>query len=223
MNSQSFVRIYKLTVTGNESIEDILHKGAAQLKGLNVKALVHFRIVSDDVGSGREVYWASLTPSGAVLKKEGLGKPSLVVITTPGTLRRIADGSYSPVQAYLDGKMELIGNIDIAKQIVLHLKAFGDTVDVCSTIQLDGYDSGNEDLTISGQFFTPGGQVVLNYNWGGGFYQQVTVANSNGSFAVTEPGIPCGDIPGDPGVGVIVTATDLASGMDTTKGFSTPC
>jgi hypothetical protein len=72
-------------------------------------------------------------------------------------------------------------------------------------------------------FFTPGGTVELVYDYGSGRYQLITTADASGNFTVTEMGIPCGDIPGRPGVGVIVTATDLASGLYITQNYPTPC
>jgi hypothetical protein len=78
-------------------------------------------------------------------------------------------------------------------------------------------------LTLSGDFFTPNGVVDIVYDWGGGLYQQVRTASSSGQFTVIQGGIPWGDIPGHPGVGVIVTATDTVSGQYTTKSYSTPC
>ena len=71
--------------------------------------------------------------------------------------------------------------------------------------------------------FTPGGTVVLDYDVGGYNLQQFVIANSNGSFRSTEPGIVCGPLPESPPYGVIVTAYDQSSGKSTRQGFPTPC
>jgi hypothetical protein len=89
--------------------------------------------------------------------------------------------------------------------------------------QLDNPFDGLGSLTVSGQGFLSGGSVRIVYDYGGGQYQRFLNANIDGQFTVTEPFIYCGDIPGMPGVGVIVTATDIASGLQTTEKYATPC
>jgi hypothetical protein len=61
------------------------------------------------------------------------------------------------------------------------------------------------------------------YDYGSGDYERILNADTSGQFTVTEPFIFCGDIPGMPGVGVIVTATDIGSGLETTGRYATPC
>jgi hypothetical protein len=78
-------------------------------------------------------------------------------------------------------------------------------------------------LTLSGRGFSAFGLIDLVYNWGGGFYRQIVRADSHGSFTVTQGSLACGDIPGHSGVGVIVTATEVATGKNTTANFATPC
>jgi hypothetical protein len=89
--------------------------------------------------------------------------------------------------------------------------------------QLDSPFDGLGSLTLSGSGFTNEGSVQIVYNYGGGQYERFVQANSSGTFTVTEPFIYCGDIPGMPGVGVIVTAFDISSGLNTTGKYSTPC
>lgn len=84
------------------------------------------------------------------------------------------------------------------------------------------YNADEQSLTLVGEFFTPGGTVVVDYNVGSSFYQQIVTTDSDGTFRVTEGGIFCGPIPGSQ-FGVIVTAYDVSSGKSTTKGFETPC
>jgi putative sterol carrier protein len=222
MSAESYVHLRKLTVREGEPIEDILQRGAEHLRGLGEKATIQFRFT--DSGS---TYSILLTPSGAFVHPKHLTKPTLVVITNSKDFYHIAEGSYSPLQAYLDGKMRILGNVELGRQIIKHLSnGTGTQVNVCPILvaeswELDGPGYGS--VTLTGDFFTPGGTVEIVYNWGGGFYQQIVTADSSGSFTVTQGDIYCGDIPGDPGVGVIVTATDISTGKYTTKNYSTPC
>jgi hypothetical protein len=149
-----------------------------------------------------------------------------VAIITSEAFYRVTDGSYSPVQAYLDGKLKLLGNVNVGKRLIAHLAGSGTTAGVCPTLINESWkiDSpGIGSLTFTGEFFTAHGTVEVVYDWGGGFYQRIVTADASGKFTLTEGSLFCGDIPGHPGVGVIVTATDLATGQSTTQSYSTPC
>ena len=91
-------------------------------------------------------------------------------------------------------------------------------------ISLNQFNNGfTGTLTLSGEFFTPNGVANVVYDYGSGQYQRLPVADASGNFTISEPSIFCGDIPGHPGVGVIVTAFDLSSGQSTTQSYATPC
>jgi putative sterol carrier protein len=236
MSAESYVYLRKLTTQDGEPIEDILQRGAEQLHGLVEKGILQFRLTDT-----RSTYSILLTSSGAFVHTEHVTKPTLVVITTSDAFFDIAKGSYSPVQAYLDGKVRILGDVDLGRRVILHLAGSGTQVAPCLTAReeapipaapivtpwlateswkLDGPGFGS--LTLTGRFFTPFGTVEIEYDWGGGFYRQIADADSSGSFTVTET-LYCGDIPGRPGVGVVVTAIDLASGKSTTQAYPTPC
>ena len=230
--TERYVKLRKLTAKDGEPVEDILHRAADQLRGLREKATIQLRLIR--VGeSARCVHSIQLTSEGAFLQTESVTKPTLVVITTSESLRRIAEGSYSPVQAYLDGKMHLHGDVDLAKRVILHLgDVEGPTlpqVSVCPTLLEDRWQpDGNGftgSLTFSGLGFTHGGAVHITYDLGGASYpsRNVTASENGGFFQVTAPQMPCGDIPGKKGIGVTVTATDHASGQSTHGDYSLPC
>jgi hypothetical protein len=231
MSTESYVKLRKLTKQDGEPIEDILRRGVDQLRGLGEKATIHLRLIRGGSTSGgstvaRSIYSLGLTPAGAFLQTESVAKPTLVVITTSEAFQAMVEGSYSPVEAYLSGAMMLLGNVDLGKKIILHLAGSGTQAGVCPMLINESWAPnglGGGSLTVSGEFFTRGGTVDIHYDWGGGFYRRIIVADSNGDFTVTE-GLPCGDIPGHPGVGVIVTAFDLSSGLNTKDySYATPC
>ena len=169
-----------------------------------------------------------LTPSGSTLHAGKAKSPTLVAITTHDAFHHMAEGYCSPVHDYLDGKLRLQGNVDLGRQIIQHLAGSGtqDTGCISPRLQNESYNPEGPfggSLTLSGCGFTRGGTVVIVYNWGGGQYEQIATADAEGLFAVTRTVSPAKDIPGHPGVGVIVTATDLSTGQSTTQNYSTPC
>jgi hypothetical protein len=225
MKAESYIKLRNLTVREGEPVKQIIERGLEQLRGLNEKATLQLRVTGVPGEKRTEAYSIVVTPSGAHLETQ-FTKPTLAVILPHDSFVRIANGSYSPLQAYLDGNLRLIGNVEVGKRIISHLAGSGTQAGVCPTLyneswQLDGPGYGH--ITFSGEFFTDFGTVEIVYNWGGGFYQQIVVADQSGSFTTTQNNLSCGDIPGNPGVGVIVTATDLATGLYVTQGYPTPC
>ena len=93
----------KSTKSAHEPIEDILERAVSQLSDMREEAVVEIR-VRDEVARERTVYSVHLTGSDAVLRTERARRPSLVVIVGADALRQMAEGLYSPIQAYLDGK-----------------------------------------------------------------------------------------------------------------------
>lgn len=227
--ADSYVMLRNMTTTEGEPIEDILHRVAKHMAGLQEKAIVQLRIVRADEAGARKVYALHVTPSGSALRADTMVAPTLTLITTAKALRQILGGSYSPVQAYLDGRLHLHGDVALAKRVALHLAESGNNVNVCPLLDAEQWQPdgrGHGSLTVSGFNFTPGGLADLIYEWGGGRFRKTVFADDRGRFTVTEPGIPCGDIPGRPGVGVIVSAFDLASGQSLITGdqsYATPC
>jgi putative sterol carrier protein len=51
----------------------------------------------------------------------GDGSPDATVRCSAGTLWRLLDGSYSPVEAFRDGLMQLDGDERAAKRLLRHL------------------------------------------------------------------------------------------------------
>jgi putative sterol carrier protein len=221
MSVGRLIHLRKLTSREGEPIEDILHRGLEHLGDLEAKATVQFRFT--DTQSTHTVLF---TDSGGRVHPRNVTNPTLVVITTANTFYRITDGSYSPLQAYADNKLKVLGNVELARQIIKILSdGTGNQANICLLLE-DSWtiddEFGNGSLTLTGELFSPEGNVELVYDWGGGFYQRDVTADSSGTFTLTESDLACGIIPGQ-SYGVKVTATDIATGKYTTKTFSTPC
>jgi hypothetical protein len=225
--TESFVKLNKLTTCEGEAIEAILERGIGLLQGVQGKAIIEVRIRGTQEPDGTSIHSIVLSPSGAFLRKGSVesGRPTLVAIMRAEVFYGIVEGTHSPVQAYLDGKLKLLGNIELGRKLILRLPHTGTVVQVCPLLLEESWTPGAlgiGSLTLQGGFFTPNGSVEIVYDWGGGFYQQILMADFQGNFT-TKENLPCGDIPGKPGVGVIVTATDIATGLYTQRSYATPC
>jgi hypothetical protein len=225
MAADAYIKLRNLTSKENEPVKDIIQRGIQELRGLAEKAIIQLHVTGTPAAKA-ETYSVAITPSGAFLRPDNTIKPTLAVMLSYDSFYRIANGSHSPLQAYLDSELRIVGNADIGKKIIIQLKGSGTQAAVCPFLfneswQLDGPGFGH--ITFSGEFFTPFGAVNIVYDWGGGFYHQILTASASGTFTTTEHNLYCGDIPGHPGVGVIVTATDIASGKFTTASYGTPC
>lgn len=51
----------------------------------------------------------------------GTGSGDVWLHTAPETFLAMAAGSYAPVQAYLDGRLRVRGDVDLAKRVLRHL------------------------------------------------------------------------------------------------------
>ena len=227
-NSGSFIKLRKLSNRHDEPVADILTRAMSEWHGPGTKGTTfQLRINHPEPGKPREVFNIALNANGARLQKERLGAPTLTVVLGAADFRRIADGSYSPVQAYLDGALHLQGDVELGRGIIKHFTGSGTQAGVCPTLVNESWQSDHNGftgtLTLSGEFFTPNGVANVVYDYGSGQYQRLPVADASGNFTISEPSLFCGDIPGHPGVGVIVTAFDLNSGLSTTQSYATPC
>ena len=229
MTTAAYPTLRPLTEASETSVEAILATVADRLRGFAENTTVELRVLPNgDAGGTRAVHTLRLTGDDASVHSGAAAKPALVAITTLDTFHRMADGTYAPVQAFLDGKLRLGGNVDLGRRIIDHLAPTDNQTSVHPTLgggtyQLDRPGTQFGSLTLTGCMFTPNGTVRLVYDYGGGLYEQITTANANGVFTVTQSWLFCGDIPGRPGVGVIVTASDLASGQSTSRNYATPC
>ena len=230
MGAESYIKLRNLTVQPGEPVKQILERSLGLLSGLNEKAVFHLRVSGVPAGEPT-AYSVVLTPSGCSLQTQRFSKPTLAVILAYDSFARIADGSYSPVQAYLDGKLKLAGDVGLGRRIITHLAGprtqTADFCQQCPCLYNESWQTidewtGQGQITFSGKFFTPNGQVFIVYNQGGaGSYPQIVVADAEGLFTTTQGEIYCGDF--EQGVGVIVTAYDLSGAGSVSEGYCTPC
>jgi len=101
-----------------KSLDQLIQRGLAHLHGLKETATVQLLITEH----GQEhSYLIALTHLGAFLEDEPLTEPTLSVTIGFDSFLRIADASYSPLQAYLDGQLKLRGDLELAQRIAAKL------------------------------------------------------------------------------------------------------
>lgn len=227
ISAESYLKVRALTANKTESIEEILHRAAERMRGLEEKATIQLRLIRADETAHKIAYTIQLTPAGASLQMESSTKPTLVLVTTSAIFREIAAGAYSPVQGFVEGKLYLQGDVNLGKRLVQHLSESNAVVNVCPFLDAESWRSDRNgrtgSLTLTGLNFSPNGRVDIHYDWGGGQNLKIVFADARGRFTASES-LFCGDIPGMPGVGVTVVAFDIRSGMQTVPNkYSTPC
>lgn len=234
MTNDPSAKLRKLVARDDEPIEDIVTRAAHELGDLKERAIIELRLLGGEDLDSVTKFTVQLSHAGASILPRNIENPTILAITTVENFREMANGSYSPFSARLDGKLNVRGNVEIGLKILRHLAGPGVQTPTphtptgglnlfahCPTLVNESYNPGTGSLTVTGEYFTRGGTVDIIYNWFGGQYQRIIVADASGSFTVTEDYIPCGN--NSAGVGVIVTATDLSSGLYITKDYSTPC
>jgi hypothetical protein len=239
MTRQHYPTLQPFATGPNETIDQIVQHAVEGLCGLERKALIQLRVIEAGAAGTLTTHSIELTPSGISTNPENVANPALVIITTADTLRRLADGSYSPIAAYLEGKVGLRGDVGLAGQIIQKLGAGSPSAGggpsgggsyVCPYLTDPQWDDppGNQygSFTITGIWFTPGGLVELQF-----FYQnspslapgvpvpQFTVTNSEGQFSFTLSDVQCGDLLGE-NYGIAVVAIDLTTGKQTNSNYS---
>jgi SCP-2 sterol transfer family len=227
MTTQALVRLTPLS-GADESIPQTVQKGMEKLAGLGRKAIFELRVTGSPQHPEEPeetVMTIQLTPAGANLLPQEVEKPTLSAAMTTEVFVDITRGAYSPVQAFRESKLTLRGSLDLAEAILRRLAgpAGGPAEQQCDQLEFVSYDPASGSLTLNLVNFVSGATVVLDYDWGGGTFQQVVTAVNSSGFTVIQPGIPCGPLPGDPAVGVIVTAFDEVLNLTRTQGFPTPC
>ena len=118
MAEPSGFALRRLTEQPGEPVGDVLRRAADLLRPHLPEATIEVRLAGTrgaDVGAR---YSVQLTPAGATVapggtRDAGAPAPTLTFVMTADTFRRITDGSYSPMQAYADGRVRFSGNLEV--------------------------------------------------------------------------------------------------------------
>lgn len=161
MVAEFYATLRNLTIEASEPIERIVTRAAQHLDNLRDTGILHLRLIQPrGEPAQRTNFSIALSSAGAVLLEDGgpgrkgFDRSALSVLTMTDSFRRIVEGTYSPVQAYLDGRLHLHGNVDLGKSIVLHLLRAGGPLAFCPLkIDQDWQAVGDEALISSRGFY----------------------------------------------------------------------
>ncbi len=99
-------------------IVDSFEKVARKLERTEERGVVQIRILAED----EEHYWRVEMEKGECRLHEGsIQKPSLEIITREETWREISEGSLSPMEAFLHGRMRVRGDLKMGIRILKRL------------------------------------------------------------------------------------------------------
>jgi hypothetical protein len=124
----TFMRLRRLTEGGVDPAQGMAAL-AQRLQDLGEQGVLQVRLVGADAGDESR-FWSIIAGEDSA-RAERVGRPDLEIVTTAETWRRLTDGSYSPLDAFLDGKLRVRGDVDFGKRVLRHLGEPGGSVDVC--------------------------------------------------------------------------------------------
>ena len=123
-----FARFADLTRPGDADPYVSFERFAKLLEGSGIEGKLQFKIL--DGGSWR-VVGVNLATAGTHLQQGGFPKPDLEIRTKLETWQQIAHGTLSPIEAFANGKMRVLGQYKLGPRIVRHLAASPGRIDLC--------------------------------------------------------------------------------------------
>ncbi len=121
-----YMRLRSLIESPEDALGGAFTRIASELPGDS--GSVQFRVVGDGDDDEPRFWSAS---AGAAARAAATEEPALEIVAKAETYRRMVDGSYSPLEAFLDGRMRVRGDIELGKQLLKRLGQPGGITDVC--------------------------------------------------------------------------------------------
>jgi putative sterol carrier protein len=118
----TFVRIKPLVGPDRDELQATFSRMAELLADAGESGELQFRIV------GAEQRCYSVALGQAHTKAE---RPSLEIVTRAQTWWEIAAGSVSPLQAMIDGKLRVRGDMELGERLLQHLAAAPGRTSIC--------------------------------------------------------------------------------------------
>lgn len=108
--------------TGEATVtEGVVERLAGELRDAGEHGVLRLSFGDEQDDTPRQVWAVSLDDAVARRIEDGQERGTVGLYTAPATFARMADGSYSPVRAFLDGKIRVVGDIDLGKRLLRHL------------------------------------------------------------------------------------------------------
>jgi putative sterol carrier protein len=112
-----------------DKLDDALHEVAKALGTSGEKGLVKVRFLSKQ---GQHHVYFKINPKFCKLQIEEVEEPDLELIALDKTALSILDGSLSPIEAFLQGRLRIRGDAALGKRLLRLLASSPDArVDIC--------------------------------------------------------------------------------------------
>jgi len=122
-----YARIRRLTEAHREDIDRTFRRLADFLRDSGKSAIVRWTILSPD---GRREWTFELEGLDCRLSGEAAQIPDLELITRESTWWEIAEGRLSPLDAFLQGRMRVLGDAALGSHLLRHVAESGGAVSI---------------------------------------------------------------------------------------------
>jgi len=123
----SYVTLRNFTEPRESELGAVFQRMAEFLGEPEEQARVQFRILSGE----EPLYWSlELEKKACEIRAERMDKPDLEIITRAETAWKIASGSLSPLEAFVQGKMRIRGDIELGRRLLKQLTSSEGELDI---------------------------------------------------------------------------------------------
>jgi len=124
----SYVTLRNLTEHREIDLNATFTRMAEFLEKSGEHARVQFRILKD----ARRLFWClELDKDACKVNTNKTDQPGLEIVTRAETWWQIAQGSLSPLEAFLQGKMRIRGDVELGKRLMKQLASSEGRLDIC--------------------------------------------------------------------------------------------
>jgi putative sterol carrier protein len=115
MTMNAYFTFRKLSPAAEKNLEATFQHMADLLEGSAEPARIQFQILE---GDKKSVWLLDLGPTSCRLSTEKDERPDFEIITTADTWWNLAEGSLSPFRAFTQGKLRVLGDIDLGRRVL---------------------------------------------------------------------------------------------------------
>jgi hypothetical protein len=123
----AYAKLRPLTEPREESLDQTFHRLAYSLRNSGKTATVQCTIL---VGDAPRRWTLDLLGSDSRLQREPVQRPDLEIITRDTTWWEIAEGRLSPLEAFRQGRLRILGDTELGSHL-LELAGDGGTAAIC--------------------------------------------------------------------------------------------
>ena len=125
---QRFASFRPLIRTSRDDLRESFQQMGQILLEAKERTRIHFRLLD----AGKRVAWTLDVGAGKpTVQDKHVGKAKLEIVTRTGTWGDIAQGKLSPLEAFVEGKLRVRGDIAMAKRLLKHLCESDGVIEIC--------------------------------------------------------------------------------------------